>query len=74
MRKPTATIANRVQRIAPIADAYCSISGDDPQDFTTDLLTDLLHYSAARGGRFGASLRHAQGHFTAEWVEAARRH
>jgi hypothetical protein len=42
---PKKTIANpaAVQRIASIADAYVSISGDDPDDFAGDLLADLLH-------------------------------
>jgi hypothetical protein len=54
MGPPPKRIATRVQRIAEIADAYTSISGDDPQDFATDLLTDLQHWCEAgyeHGGR-----------------------
>jgi hypothetical protein len=69
MPKPTATIATRVRRIAEIADAYTSISGEDPQDFATDLLTDLQHWCEAHGVRFATSLTHARGHFAAERVE-----
>jgi hypothetical protein len=71
--KPTATIAARVQRIARVADAYISVSGENPQDVATDLLSDLMHWSAARGVRFGASLMRAQGHFQAEQLEEIRR-
>jgi hypothetical protein len=73
MLKQTATIATRVRRIARIADTYTSVSGDDPQDFATDLLTDLQHWCEAHGVRFAASLTYARGHFTAERVEEGRR-
>jgi hypothetical protein len=69
MPKKTTTNTDRGARIASIADAYRPISGDSPQDFATDLLTDLLHFSAAKGVRFGAALMHAQGHFAAEQIE-----
>jgi hypothetical protein len=76
MLKPPATGAtntDRVSRIASIACAYRPISGDSPQDFTTDLLADLLHYSAAEGVQFAAALMHAQGHFAAEQIKKGRR-
>jgi hypothetical protein len=73
MLRTTATIATRVQRIAQIADAYTSVSGDDPQDFVTDLLTDLQHWCEAHSVRFTASLTYARGHFVAERVEEGRR-
>jgi hypothetical protein len=74
MSKPATTISTRNQHIATIADEYVSISGKDPNDFVTDLLADLMHYSAANGVRFAASLLRAQGHFTAERVEEGLRH
>jgi hypothetical protein len=63
------TIFTRVQRVQLIADAHVRNSGEDPQDFATDLLADLQHWAAAKGVRFGAALMHAQGHFTAEQIE-----
>jgi hypothetical protein len=66
MRKPTTTISTRVRRIAQIACACGSISGDDPQAFATDLLADLLHDCAAKRVRFGVSSMRAQRHFAAE--------
>jgi hypothetical protein len=74
MPKTTTTLSTCLRRVQRIADAYVSISGDDPQDFTTDLLADLQHWAAAEGVRFGVSLMRAQGHFTAEQIEEARRH
>lgn len=74
MSKPATTISTRTQRIAAIADEYVSISDEDPTDFVTDLLIDLMHYSAANGVPFGASLTCARGHFTAEQIEEGRRH
>jgi hypothetical protein len=74
MPKQTATNTDRVSRILGIAHAYRPISGDSPQDFATDLLADLLHYSAAEGVRFGAALMHAQGHFADEQIKEGRRH
>jgi hypothetical protein len=73
MLKPATTIATRVQRIAEIADAYTSISREDPQDFATDLLTDLQHWCEAHGVRFATSLTYARGHFTADLAEQVRR-
>jgi hypothetical protein len=70
MPKPATTIATRVQRIAEIADAYASMSGGDPQDFATDLLTDLQHWCEAHGVRFATSLTYARGHFTADRGDA----
>jgi hypothetical protein len=67
--KKTTTNTDRGDRIASIADAYRPILGDSPQDFATD----FLHFSAAKGVRFGAALTHAQGHFAAERVEGTRR-
>jgi hypothetical protein len=73
MRKLNATNANRVQRIAQIADAYVPVSGGDPDDFAADLLADLQHWAKARGVRFGAGLLRAQLHSTAEQVERVER-
>jgi hypothetical protein len=70
---PTPTISTRVRRIERIADAYCSISGDDPQDIATDILSDLQHWCAARGVRFAAALLHAKAHVAAEVLEQGRR-
>ena len=66
---PTPTISPRVHRIQLIADAYVWNSGEDPQDFATDLLADLQHWAAAKGVRFGLSLMRARRHFAAEQVE-----
>jgi hypothetical protein len=62
-----------VQRIARIADAYVTVSGDDPDDFAGDLLTGLQHWRKAEGVRFGVAPLRAQMHFTAEQVEGVGR-
>jgi hypothetical protein len=71
---PKLTIATRVKRIQLIADAYVWNSGEDPQDFATDLLADLQHWSAARGIWLETPLRRAQMHFAAERFEEGRLH
>jgi hypothetical protein len=71
---PKLTIATRVKRIQLIADAYVWNSGEDPQDFATDLLADLQHWSAAKGVRFEISLMRAQRHFVFELREEGRLH
>jgi hypothetical protein len=73
MPKKTTTISTRVQRVTSIADEYVSISGEDPKDFVTDLVADLMHYSAAKGIPLAACLRRAQMHITAEQVEGGGR-
>jgi hypothetical protein len=71
---PRQTINTHVGRVQFIADAYIQVSGEDPKDFVTDLLTDLQHWAAANGVPFGASLMRAQGHFTVAQIEEAPRH
>jgi hypothetical protein len=66
---PTPTISDRVERIQLIADAYVWNSGEDPQDFATDLLADLSHWSAAKGIQLEISLVRAQRHFVFELRE-----
>jgi hypothetical protein len=50
------------------------IPGEDPQDFATDLLADLQHWSAAGGIWLETSLRRAQMHFAAEQLEEGWSH
>ena len=71
---PTPTISDRVERIQLIADAYVWNSGEDPQDFATDLIADLQHWAAAKGVRFEISLMRAQRHFVCELREEGRLH
>jgi hypothetical protein len=73
MPKKTTTNSRAVQRIARIADAYVTVSGDDRDDFAGDLLTDLQHWCKAKGVRFGVALLRAQMHFAAEQVEGIGR-
>jgi hypothetical protein len=68
MRTPA--ISTRVKRIQRIADKYLWISGADPQDIATDLLTALQHWCAEAGVPFAVALFHAQMRVTAEtWKE-----
>ena len=71
---PTPTISDRIERIQLIADAYVWNSGEDPQDFATDLIADLQHWAAAKGIRFEISLMRAQRHFVFELREEGRLH
>jgi hypothetical protein len=52
---PRQTINTHVGRVQFIADAHIQVSGEDPEDFVTDILADLQHWAAAQGKRFGAS-------------------
>jgi hypothetical protein len=70
--KKTITNPDAVLRIACIADDYVPVSGDDPEDFAGDILTDLQHWCKAEGVPFDIVLRRAQMHFTGELVEGGR--
>jgi hypothetical protein len=73
MPKKKITNPGAVERIASIAEAYVPVSGDDPEDFAGDVLTDLQHWCKAEGVPFDVALRRAQMHFTAEQVEGVGR-
>jgi hypothetical protein len=45
---PRQTIHTHVGRVQFIADAYIQVSGEDPEDFVTDILADLQDWAAAR--------------------------
>ncbi len=66
----------RVDRAAAAVQAYTDIPGTDPDEFLTDLLTDLIHFAKLNGLNFGKAIYMAQHHAEAEmgrdldwWVE-----
>jgi hypothetical protein len=70
---PRQTSSTHAARVQLMADAYIPVSGDDPEDFATDLLANLQHWAAANRVPFGASLMRVRRHFTAEQIEEGLR-